>query len=60
MTWIVLLIYIGGVILTHYLLYRINGSINIEVPMLNIISFLWPVSLAIWCVLTIESFFVKS
>ena len=54
MEWIVTILYIIGALVTHYIIYRGANEDEIEPQSANIACMLWPVALALWCMLGIE------
>ena len=59
MEWIVTILYIIGALITHYIIYRGASGDEIEHQSANIVCMLWPVALAIWCILKVE-YLIKS
>ena len=59
MEWICAIIYIIGAILTHYIIYKYRKETNVEHQTANIVSFLWPLALIVFIVITIEHLFVE-
>ena len=59
MEWIIAIVYIIGALVTHYIIYRGTNEDEIEHQSVNIACMLWPVALAIWCMLKIE-YLIKS
>ena len=57
MEWISAIIYIIGILATHYIIYHDRKENNIEHQTANIACLLWPVAMLLYFMLFVEDLF---
>jgi hypothetical protein len=58
MEWIVIVIYVLGMFITHLIIYK-DGKKGIDCTAANICCAIWPIALLICCLLQVEKWVIK-